>query len=386
MTSSDKYEVIIVGAGPAGSAAAYYLARNGTDVLLIDKSDFPRDKTCGDGLTPRAVGVLGDMGILKRIEQLAHRVNGLEFISHNGKRITVSTETKSLYPNYLLVIPRLSLDKIILQQAIDNGAKFIGGSRVIAVEDREGRAQVTVQRGAALSTYCASAVLMATGASAGLLRAVGLLQEKPYEPMLALRTYYENVSDLTNHVQVHFFDQKLPGYGWVFPISASAANIGVGLRQIGAAKEKRSLRGLMESFLNKPLLKQMLSQATQIGVTKSYPLRADFLATAAVRGRVLAIGEAAGLVNPLTGDGIDFALESGKLAAEFLIGQFTRGEIKPETVVQYDQILRKRYQSKFEFFELARSVLSFPIAMQSVFSIIGRSQRARQLAVDILLS
>lgn len=351
MTSSDEHKVIIVGAGPAGSAAAYYLARNGIDVLLIDKSDFPRDKTCGDGLTPRAVGVLGELGILKRIEQLAHRVNGVEFISHKGKRITASAETKSLYPDYLLVIPRLSLDKILLRQAIDNGAKFMGGSRVIGVEDKQGSAQVTVQHGAALSAYRAPAVLMATGASTGLLRAVGLLEKKPYQPMLAVRAYYENVSDLTDHAQVHFFDQKLPGYGWVFPISASAANIGVGLWQIDAAKEKSSLRGFMESFLNKPLLKQMLSQATQIGVTKSYPLRANFLATAAVRGRVLAIGEAAGLVNPLTGDGIDFALESGKLAAEFLIGQFTRGELKPESFVQYDKILRKRYQSKFEFFE-----------------------------------
>ena len=385
MTSSDKYEVIIVGAGPAGSAAAYYLARNGTDVLLIDKSDFPRDKTCGDGLTPRAVGVLGDMGILKRIEQLAHRVNGLEFISHNGKRITVSTETKSLYPNYLLVIPRLSLDKIILQQAIDNGAKFIGGSRVIAVEDREGRAQVTVQRGAALSTYCASAVLMATGASAGLLRAVGLLQEKPHDPMLAVRAYYENVSGLTNQVQIHFFDEKLPGYGWVFPISSSAANIGVGLRQTGTNQEKRSLRGLMESFLKKPLLKQMLSRTKQIGVPKSYPLRSDFLTTATVKGRVLAVGEAAGLVNPLTGDGIDFALESGKLAAEFLIDQFNRGEMDPESFVQYDRVLRSHYQGKFKFFELASNLLSHPVVMQSVFSLLERSQRARHLAVDILL-
>lgn len=385
MTSSGEYEVIIVGAGPAGCAAAYYLARCGINVLLLDKSEFPRDKTCGDGLTPRAVAALEEMGVLKRIDKLAHRVNSLEFISHNGKRIAVSAKTKTSFLDYLLVMRRLYLDRIILQQAIDTGAKFVGGSQVISVEEKGDRAQITAQRGAALLTYYTPAVLVATGANMGLPRAVGLLQEKPHDPMLAVRAYYENVSGLTNQVQIHFFDEKLPGYGWVFPISSSAANIGVGLRQTGTNQEKRSLRGLMESFLKKPLLKQMLSRTKQIGVPKSYPLRSDFLTTATVKGRVLAVGEAAGLVNPLTGDGIDFALESGKLAAEFLIDQFNRGEMDPESFVQYDRVLRSHYQGKFKFFELASNLLSHPVVMQSVFSLLERSQRARHLAVDILL-
>lgn len=243
LTSSSAHEVIIVGAGPAGCAAAYYLARTGIDVLLLDKSEFPRDKTCGDGLTPGAVGALEEMGVLKRIDKLAHRVNGLEFIGHNGKRIAVSTKTTS-YPDYLLVMRRLHLDRIILQQAIDAGAKFIGGSQVISVKEEGDCAQITAQRGAVLSAYNAPAVLMATGASTDLLRAAGLLQEKLQEPMLAVRAYYENVNDLSNQIQVHFFDEKLPGYCWVFPISAFAANVGVGLRQTGTNKEKRSFAWL----------------------------------------------------------------------------------------------------------------------------------------------
>ena len=376
--------MVIAGAGPAGCAAAYYLVRAGIDVLLLDKSDFPRDKTCGDGLTPRAVGVLEDMGILDRIEPLAHRVDGLEFIGHDGKRIIVSSKTKSPHPNYLLVIPRLVLDEIILQRATDTGAKFIGNSRVMGVEDGDGRAQVTVQHGANLSTYTASVVLMATGAVMGLPRAVGLIKRGLPEPMLAARTYYENVKNLTNQIQIHFFDQILPGYGWVFPISTSAANIGVGLGQMGANKGKR-LRSLMEAFLKTPLLKQMLSQATQIGVVESYPLRSDFLTASTVKGRVLAIGESAGLVNPLTGDGIDFALESGKLGAEFLLDQFNQGELRPELFNQYDRILRAHYQRKFIFFEMASRLLRYPTSLRAVFSVLERSRRARRLAVNVLL-
>ncbi|MEX1071790.1 MAG: geranylgeranyl reductase family protein [Anaerolineales bacterium] len=379
------YDVAVVGAGPGGSAAAHYLARAGLDVLLLDKSDFPRDKTCGDGLTPRALGVLQDMGILGRLEQSAYRINGLEFISKSGKRLTAPAKTNSPYPDYLLVLPRLEMDAIIRQRALDSGAKFIGDSRVIDIQEEGDPVSLLTQRGGQSIAYSARVAIVATGANTGLLLQIGLLTQLP-EPMLAVRGYFEGVRGLSDRVQIHFMDAVLPGYGWVFPISATAANIGVGLWQVGPHKKQKPLRGSMDGFLADPLVKQQLADAKQVGPLKSFPLRSDFVTAPTVKGRVLALGEAVGLVNPLTGEGIDFALESGRIAAEFLTGLFAQGKVNPEAIAQYDRLLRLHFQSIFRYFSLLRTMLRSPVIMQSMFTMLEKSQRVKRIAVDILMS
>lgn len=380
-----EHDVIIVGAGPAGSAAGHYLARAGHDVLLLDKSDFPRDKTCGDGLTPRALEVLQDMGILPQIERAAQRINALEFITKSGRKLIAPARTRSAYPDYLLVLPRLQMDEIIRQRALDSGTQFIGDSRVVAIEERDDQVRVTTERGGSQIAYTARVVLLATGANMSLLQQSGLLPRLP-EPMLAVRAYFENVRGLADRIQIHFMENVLPGYGWVFPISPTAANIGVGLWQTGPRKKPKPLRGSMDDFLATPPLKSLLAGATQVGEVKSFPLRSDFTTAPTVKGRLLAVGEAAGLVNPLTGEGIDFALECGKLAAEFLGEQFARGDVIARSLSQYDALLRSHYQGIFRYFGLLRAALSSPAVMRGAFTVVAKSTRIKQLAIDILMS
>ena len=128
------YDVAVVGAGPGGSAAAHYLAKSGLDVLLLDKSDFPRDKTCGDGLTPRALHVLDDMGILPEVRKVGYRINGLELHARSGIQLQTPIPDHPIYPNHLLIVPRLQLDDIIRRRAIQSGAHFESPVRIRGVE------------------------------------------------------------------------------------------------------------------------------------------------------------------------------------------------------------------------------------------------------------
>src|SRR5437879_10900677 len=127
---SEIRDVVVVGAGPGGSTAAHYLARNGLDVLLLDKSEFPRDKICGDGLTPRAVAVLHDMGVLNRLLAVGHRINGVEIHAPDGFSTAAPIPSQNGLPASMLVVPRVTLDNAIRERAVGSGAGFAGRAHV----------------------------------------------------------------------------------------------------------------------------------------------------------------------------------------------------------------------------------------------------------------
>jgi menaquinone-9 beta-reductase len=219
-----------------------------------------------------------------------------------------------------------------------------------------------------------------------LLRSTGLLKPSAKEPMLAVRAYFENVSGLGDKIQVYFDDDVLPGYGWIFPISKTSANIGIGLKELRSNDADDSLRSTLGRFLERADLKKMLAGANQVGPTKSFPLRADFATASIVSGRVIAIGEAAGMVNPLTGDGIDLAMDSGRIAALFLKKWFTKTKPNPDELKQYDRILRNQFQRRFRIFGLCNALVKYPFMFRVIFRLLQKSAKANRFAADLLMS
>jgi menaquinone-9 beta-reductase len=386
MSLDREFDVIVVGAGPAGSAATFFLAKSGLDVLLLDKSEFPRDKTCGDALLPRAIEVLKEMDVLAEVESLAQKISEMEFNDPQGKKFEISAKTKAGYANYLLVIPRLKFDDILRRKATEAGAVFASGCQVLGTEQSVDRVVVNAQVGQTPKRFLAKVVLIATGANIGLLRSTGLLKPNAKEPMLAVRAYFENVSGLGDKIQVYFDDDVLPGYGWIFPISKSSANIGIGLKELRSNDAEDSLRSTLGRFLERPDVKKMLAGANQVGPTKSYPLRADFATASIVSGRVIAIGEAAGMVNPLTGDGIDLAMDSGRIAALFLKKWFANPNPNPAELKQYDRILRNQFQRRFRVFGLCNALVKYPFMFRMIFGLLQKSAKANRFAADLLMS
>jgi geranylgeranyl reductase family protein len=342
------YDVVVAGAGPGGSATSYYLAQHGLRVLLLDKADFPRDKTCGDGLTPRALSVLDDMGVLDRLAQTGCRISGLEIYAPNGQSIAAPVPASAGRPPFMLVVPRFILDNTLREHAIAHGVHFEGRTHVTAIEPSGTGVTVRAERNGAALSFSGRVAVVATGANVRLPLSMGLLREVP-PTMAAARAYYDDLTGLNDHVQLRFDGVLLPGYAWIFPTSAHSANVGAGF--FGKGKQRQHMlaspQDAFTAFIHGSHAKDSLARARRTSPIKSYPLRVDFTSAPTFGQRTLLVGEAAGLVNPLSGEGVDYALESGKVAAEHLVAMFNSDDFNPEQFEAYDRALRDRFQSLF---------------------------------------
>jgi len=370
-----RFDIVIVGAGPAGSAAAYLLAKRGLKVALLDKSNFPRDKTCGDGLTPRAVKALEAIGALDKVAQRAHRCNSITLRHSDAVEYKLSLSDLGGLPNYVMVLPRYSLDDLLRQHAVDAGAHFIPNSKVENIAHAaDGTVEVHVEGRKPLR--CALSII-ATGANARLLMDLGLLNGKPHVN-LAARCYFENVEGLDDSIVLFFDNVRLPGYGWVFPTSPTSANIGCGVFFDDKMPQATQLRGLIETH---PYLKRLLRNAKQVGPIKGYPLRTDFSPSHGGNDWILVVGESVGLVNPITGEGIDYALESAQLAAAAILEEW-KGTVTPSIQKKYRAALAKKYRYQLALNHLAQKIYLRAGMLDSLLKRAQKSEYLRKAIVD----
>ena len=383
---ADLHDVIIVGAGPGGSTAAYELARAGLDVLALDKATFPRDKTCGDGLTPRALRVLDTMGLLDRVLSQAARHHTITFVAPRGH--TASADVISHDERYqsVAIVPRLILDNLLLEHAVASGAQFIGSARVTDLRRESDCMVVEAIHGKQPATYRSRLVIIATGASTGLLVKMGILRRPP-AMMLACRAYYDGIAHLDQSVQCRFDGVPLPGYGWVFPLSPTRANIGAGIFRGGIASwwMPDSARTVFDNFLRTPSLRRLLEGAHLDGPVKGYPIRIDFARAPTYAERVLLIGEAAGLVNPVTGEGIDYAMESAHMAAEQVSAIFASGDFSLTPLRAYDHRLRQAYQRLFRLSDRLRLCYLNPFIVNRAVKAASHRRDLRDAYMNIVM-
>ncbi len=382
---SQRFDVAVVGAGPGGSAAAHYLARQGLSVLLLDKSEFPRDKTCGDAVSPVALHILDDMGLTPELEAAgAFQVNGVDFYSPNGTRLCAQVPPHPPYPQYAMVARRGVLDDLIREGAVRAGAQFEGGVRVTGVEGRPGEQTVVGSRNGRTTRRQARLVLIAVGASIPLLQSVGMMDRQPAFARAA-RTYYEGVSGLRDLIQIRFDGVPLPGYGWIFPLSETSANIGVGFfrptRHTPSTAQK-----LLEGFLAHPSVAEMLRRAEAQGPVKGFPLRSDFNRSRVVGEGILLVGESAGLVNPFTGEGIDYALESAQMAARAAARCFEARDFSRHALRHYEREMRARFQRLFVLTHLLREVYMNAWLLDPLVRAGNRWPEVASVLVEVLLS
>jgi len=360
------HDAIVVGAGPGGSAAAHFLSAQGLDVLLLDRAEFPRDKTCGDGLTARALRVLDSMGLLDEIH--GQPIEAYQVVAPNG----AATRAPITGAHQALVVPRFRLDNLILQRAIRSGANFLGGVSVSRVEpDSPGVCALTSDG----QDFRGRVGIIATGAASGVLTRSGILAKQP-KAMLAARAYFEDLPDVLEPTfQLRFDHVPMPGYGWVFPTGPRAANIGVGFfPKPGSGTAVQAFHTFAAT----------IPGARQVGPVKGYPIRVDFLRSPTTAANTLLVGEAAGLVNPLTGEGIDYALESGRIAAEHVVRGLTSG-VHEAWLSEYNRLLRERFEKIFRFSEWIRDWYCKPALLNVLVPLANRRPELRQLLANIVL-
>ncbi len=313
--SAGRVDVAVIGAGPAGSVAALVLARAGARVALVDKASFPRDKACGDLVGPRGVQVLDDLGV--RLSG-AERVGDMRVVGPTGRSVRLPCRPGRTYPGHGVALPRLALDQTLRTAALDAGsiartaragAPILADGRLAGFELSDG------------SRLRADVVIGADGATSRVATAAGLVDERRVLWGFALRSYLDAPVDLPTIVLWEEARWRgFPGYGWVFPGPGMQANLGVGVGVLGdraaaghAARSLRAFVGVLNRFglldHNARLPAERLGGWLKMGMVGTTP----------ARGRVLLAGDAAGLVNPLQGEGISEALASGRAAAEAVL-------------------------------------------------------------------
>jgi geranylgeranyl reductase family protein len=382
----DAYDVAVVGAGPGGSAAAYYLSKRGLGVALLDRAAFPRDKTCGDGLTPRAVGVLQDIGILDDLLAIGQRIGGVEIVAPDGYALAASVPARGGLAAPMLIVPRVTLDDALRRRAVGSGARFEGETLVTNIQQSTHGVVVSGRRAGRPFVTAARLCIIATGASTALLARLGLIAKAP-QMMLAARAYYDGTRLLDDRIQIRFDGVPLPGYGWVFPLSATSANVGVGYFPRGFTLRRRPPNAgvALQAFVRGRGVTALLDGARRAGSAKGYPLRVDFPEAATSRERVLLVGEAAGLVNPLTGEGIDYALESAQIAAECAAGALSQDRPAGGTASEYDQAVRARFGRLFTFCRRVRDASLSARLLDGLVRVASRREDLKMRLIDIVL-
>jgi geranylgeranyl reductase family protein len=366
-------DAVIVGAGPGGSATAHFLASRGLDVLLVDKVDFPRDKTCGDGLTPRALRVLDRMGLHDELTRIGRRIGGYEIVAPNGR----STSSELGDGQTAMVVPRYQLDELIRQRALDSGARFQGRLTVNQLEPTTQGVLVHADGGV---THKARFAIVATGASTKLLLRSGILRRPPHA-MLAVRAYYSGVQAqvVGDRFELRFDHVPLPGYGWLFPVRDDCLNVGVGYLP-RPWHRRQTARAAFDRFVASPVLQQRLAGGRLEGPVRGYPIRVDFLDAPAYAERTLLVGEAAGLVNPLTGEGIDYALESAEIATEHITNDPSLDDL-----LAYHQRLHDRFGRLFRFCQQVRDWYCLPPLLNLLVATANRRPDLRTLLTEVVL-
>ncbi len=363
-------DVLVIGAGPAGSSTAAWCARHGIDVLLVDAQVFPRDKACGDGLTPRAVKELKNLGLGQWLETRAKN-NGL-CANGFGQTLYLNWPGGSL-PNYGSAAPRLVLDAVIRETAITSGAQTIEGARAFDVEMQDGRInKVLFKSNEGQLNITAKRVVVADGAKSQLGRVLNRQWHKNTVYGVAARGYVasERSDDpwITSHLELRGTDnQILSGYGWIFPLADGNVNIGVGTLATEKKPADINLRQLMDFYTDAQREEWKLSGEIQKPWSALLPMGG---AVSNVAGpNWLFVGDAAGCVNPLNGEGIDYGLETGRLAADYLA-------TNPENMTTtWPDILRANYGLAFSAARRIAGVLTSeeflkiagPIGMRSTW-------------------
>jgi len=350
-------DVIVVGAGPAGSAVAHHLARAGVDVVVLDKSAFPRDKVCGDGLTPRAVRQLVRMGIDLDAPGWV-RNQGLRIIG-GGYQLELPWPDLADYPAYGLVRTRTDFDEILVRHAQKSGARLHERTRVTAplLDERTGRVvgvsarQLDADRRAE-RTFRAPLVVAADGNSARLALSMGR-QRREDRPMgVAVRTYYTSPRHDDDWLEswLELWDGEpgkgglLPGYGWIFGVGDGTCNVGLGILDTSKAFRSVDYKDLLQRWLDHTPDEWGFRDVNRTEPVRGAALPMGFNRKPHYDRGLLLVGDAGGMVNPFNGEGIAYALESGELAAEVIAQALGRPAAEHDrALAAYPSALDARY-------------------------------------------
>src|SRR5712671_822180 len=391
---SARADVVVIGAGPSGASAAYWLATLGHRVLVIDKKRFPREKTCGDGLTPRAVRQLHDMGLADPLAEF-QRFDGLRSIGH-GITLELEWPEHPDFPPYGYVVRRSELDDMVAQRAVKAGATLWSATEAIEpLMEADVPGGLPVVAGAVVRNKDTGAhrairakyVIVADGANSRFGRALGTARNRTYPLGMAIRGYFTRpLHDdpwIESHLDIRDREgNHLPGYGWIFPVGDGTVNVGVGLLSTFTGWKHVNTTHLMEAFCETAPARWGLSPETATCAPTGGRLPTGGSVTPRTGPTFLVTGDAAGFVNPFNGEGISVAYETGRLAADAVDLALTSGN--GLALQTYETRLEEVYGLYFKFARLFVRAIGNPAVMRELSRVGMQSRTLMEWALRIM--
>jgi geranylgeranyl reductase family protein len=374
-------DVLIVGAGPAGATAAYHLAQTGVDVLLLEKTAFPREKVCGDGLTPRAVRQLLRLGVDVDAPGWV-RNQGLRIVG-GGHRLELPWPDLAEYPAYGLVRTRLDFDEILARHAQKAGARLRERTAVTGplLDERTGHIKGVTARlvdeagrksGDEL-TFEAPLVLAADGNSSRLALAMGIPKRDDRPMGVAVRTYYTSPRHDDDFLEswLELWDGKpgegslLPGYGWIFGVGDGTCNVGLGILNTSSAFQHVDYKDLLRRWLDHTPAAWGFREENRTAPVRGAALPMGFNRTPHYAKGMLLLGDAGGMVNPFNGEGIAYAMESAEVAADVIVQALDRpaGPARERALQAYPTALARAYGGYFTLGRIFVQAIGNPAVM-----------------------
>jgi menaquinone-9 beta-reductase len=360
--------ILVVGGGPSGSAAAYWLAASGHQVTLVEKKEFPRNKTCGDGLTPRAIKQMQDMGFDFDVPEF-HRITGLRAYAGDDLTMEMEWPEHSKFPNWGGVIRRRDLDQQIAALAGKQGVVIRENTTATPMIEDGQLVGAELSSGGETELVSPDITIIADGSMNRFGRDLGSARRRDYPMGLAARGYYKSPmsKDTFLESQLDLRDSSgatMPGYGWVFPLGDGTINVGVGLLSTFKRWKHVNTTNMMNDYADTAPEHWEISRESQLTKPEGGKLTMSFSKSPLVGNNWIAIGDAAGAINPWNGEGISYAYETGRIAADFTAQALAESDLG--ILRRYPQFLQDEYGLYYKMARIFVKLIGNPSVMRTL--------------------